>query len=64
MKIMLSAAGLLTAGIIAGCGGGGSGGHSKAYQDGYNAGLRGLTSRRPDRHRRLLVRRPLSGLPG
>jgi hypothetical protein len=40
MKVLLAAAGLLTAGTIAACGGGG-GGHSQAYQDGYNEGLRG-----------------------
>jgi ABC-type glycerol-3-phosphate transport system substrate-binding protein len=38
MKMTLAAAGLLAAATIAACGGGG---HGKAYQDGYDEGLRG-----------------------
>ena len=41
-KIMLATAGVLTAAVVAACGGGvaGSGGHSKAWQDGYDSGFK------------------------
>lgn len=59
------AAGLLTAGTIAACGGGSGGGHRHAYQGGYNEALRGGSQAAGQTsHRRILVWRPLSGLSG